>query len=332
MIPTRSVLGAAGAVWLAFVLAGGSAWAQAEMVPISYQADGSCPAADVFLAAVREKTPNVALAPAGAPASYAVNASAGAGQSFARLTMRGADGTTTTRDLAGASCEEVVRAIALTTSLAITQEKEQRSAIPAAGPPPPPTPPRAPPEGSRSRMAVGAGASVLGGIAPRVAFAESVFLQGDLPASTWPASLRLGVLYANPATSNDPSWGTARFQAMIAGLEACPYRVEAGHMFRLLPSARLEGGFYLASGDVTAPGGRSSTFSGAFGSLAPLVRGQVLIGDVLLLEAEVGLRFLLSRYSFEIQTAPGSTEPARAVYDMPAVAGFGGLGLGFQFF
>jgi hypothetical protein len=336
VIRTRVRPFAVGAAWLAgFILAGGRANAQAATVLISYQADAACPAADVFLAAVREKTPNVALAPAGAPVSYAVTASAGAGQSTARLTMRSADYATTARDLAGASCEEVVRAIALTTSLAITYENEQRPPIPAAAAPPAPAPPAALPNDTphaRPHMSMGVGASVLGGIGPRAAFAGSVFMHGDLPASTWPASLRLSVLYANPTTKNDPSWGSADFQAMLAGFEVCPYRIEIDHRVRLLPTVRLEGGTYRAQGNVTSPGGQSSTFIGTFASLGPLIRGQVLIGGVVILEADAGIRFPLSRYSFEIDPAPGTAaQPARPVYDVPAVAGFAGLGIGIQF-
>jgi hypothetical protein len=332
--PSRSGLAPLGAASLAcIILASGSARAQTEVL-ISYQADAACPPADLFIAAVREKTPNVALAPPGAPVSYAVTVSAGAGQSFARLTMRGADLTTTMRDLAGASCEEVMRAIALTTSLAITHDAEQKAPTAAPVPPPAPPPPAAEsPPRALSRMSAGAGVSVLGGVAPRVAFAESVFMQGDLLASTWPASIRLGVIYTNPTTARDPSWGTAEFQAMLAGLEVCPYRIEADPRLRLLPSVRLEGGTYRASGDVTMPGGRSNTFNGAFASLGPLVRGQAVVSNLVLLEAEFGLRFPLSKYSFEIEKAPGAAaQTAKAVYDVPAVAGFGGLGLGIQFF
>jgi hypothetical protein len=337
VIPTRSGLAPIGAAWLASViLAGGHAHAQTEAIFISYQADAACPPAGAFLAAVREKTPNVALAPAGAPVAYIVAVSTSAGQSVARLTMHGADFTTTMRDLAGTSCEDVVRAIALTTSLAITHDIEHKPPAPAACPPPPPPPPPPAtdrPAHERPRMSAGAGASLLGGIAPHVTVAGSVFMQGDLPASTWPASLRLGVLYANPTTTTASSWGTADFQAMLAGLDVCPYRIDMDPRFRLLPSVRVEGGTYRASGNVTAPGGQPRTFSGTFASLGPLVRGQVLIGRLVLLEAEIGLRFPLSRHSFEIDPAPGTTaQSARPVYDVPAVAGFGGVGLGIQFF
>jgi hypothetical protein len=337
VISTRYGLAPIGAAWLAgFILAAGHAHAQTGTIFVSYQADATCPPAEVFLAAVRAKTPNVALAPVGAPVPYIVAVSTGAGQSVARLTMHGADSTTTMRDLAGASCEEVVRALALTTSLAITHDIEHPPPTPAACPPPPPAPPPPPtdsPPRERPRMFAGMGASLLGGIAPHATFAGSVFMQGDLPASTWPASLRLGVLYANPTTTTDSAWGTADFQAMLAGVDVCPYRIDMDPRFRLLPSVRVEGGTYRASGNVTAPGGQPRTFSGTFASLGPLVRGQVLIGNLVLLEAEIGLRFPLSRHSFEIDPAPGNAaQSAKPVYDVPVVAGFGGVGLGIQFF
>jgi hypothetical protein len=138
--------GCAPMAWLAAaVLAASGAHAQPAAVSISYLADATCPAPAVFLAWVREKTPNVGLAPPGMPVRYAVSASGGPAQSFARLAMLGPDFATTTRDLTGASCEEVVRAIALTTSLAITRDTEQRPQTPEAPPPAPPPPPPAPP-------------------------------------------------------------------------------------------------------------------------------------------------------------------------------------------
>jgi hypothetical protein len=316
------------------VLAERSARAEPATVLISYQADAGCPPADAFLATVREKTPNVALAPPGAPARFAVIAMSGAAQSVARLTSRGVDLRTTTRDLAGASCADVVRAIALTTSLAITYESERTPLGPAAPPPEPPRTPVAPPDVSpraRTHLLVGASASLNGGLGAKAAFSESIFMQGDLAAATWPASLRLSASYANRTRSNDPAWGSADFQAMIAGLEVCPYRVEIDPRLRLLPAVRFEGGVQLASGNVAMAGGRSGSFQGTFGALGPLLRAQALLGGVVL-EADAGLRFPLSRYSFEIEAAPASAAPAKTVYDVPAVAGFGGLGLGVEFF
>jgi hypothetical protein len=98
--------------------------------------------------------------------------------------------------------------------------------------------------------------------------------------------------------------GTADFQAMLANLDVCPYRIDIDPRFRLLPSVRVEAGTYRASGNVTAPGGQPRAFNGTFASIGPLVRGQVLIGNIVVLEPEIGLRFPLSRHSFAWRCAP----------------------------
>ncbi|HEX4477454.1 MAG TPA: hypothetical protein VH142_20330 [Polyangiaceae bacterium] len=92
----------------------------AELVRIAYDAPADCPSRDAFLARVRSRVGTAWEAPAdGAARTVQVTVVREFGNSAARLAFVDENGRPVHRAVSGATCDEVVSAIALVTALAI---------------------------------------------------------------------------------------------------------------------------------------------------------------------------------------------------------------------
>ncbi|WP_437850489.1 hypothetical protein [Sorangium sp. So ce363] len=124
----------AAVVVLAGALTGGDAWAEVQRLRIAYEAHDGCPGAGAFL---REVTARTDLARAAAADEAAldvrVRITSSAGRSRGRITLgKGEDARV--REVDGATCGEVVAALALITALRVDPTASLDPQPPAVGP------------------------------------------------------------------------------------------------------------------------------------------------------------------------------------------------------
>ncbi|WP_437708456.1 hypothetical protein WMF45_30215 [Sorangium sp. So ce448] len=146
----------AAVVVLAGALTGGDAWAEIQRLRIAYEAHDGCPDAAAFL---REVTARTDLARAAAADEAAldvrVRITSSAGRSRGRITLgRGEDARV--REVDGATCGEVVAALALITALRVdptaSLDPQPPAVDPVAAPPPAADPAAAPGAGTSPQL------------------------------------------------------------------------------------------------------------------------------------------------------------------------------------
>jgi hypothetical protein len=117
--PLRRHVVAAAFALLAGLAGPPPAHAQVEPIRLTYRAAGDCPAEARFVDAVQRRTARWQIVAEEHARAFDVDVSAGGSRSRGVLRITAPDGTVTRRAVAGASCAEVVSALALMTALAI---------------------------------------------------------------------------------------------------------------------------------------------------------------------------------------------------------------------
>lgn len=330
----------------ASLLLAAEARAEPRAVRIDYQAHEGCPAADVL---VEEITWRTALARVAAPGEAALAVRA-------RITKRGAvsrgrlslgEGREKiTREISGASCDEVVSALALVTALAI-DPRASTGRRPPPPPPPrlprplPPVPPRpafAPPApailgpplpafplarpASPPRWKIGARASAAFEATPRPLFGAAVVVERAI-SPRLEASVRVAIDVA--ATGGfDVGPGGASFLRAIGRVEGCVFALRPARWMSIVPCVGAESG--VLRGEGILRGSLKSvdvaTVPWAAAGVLPIV--AIDVGGVVI-EAQGGPVFPLVRREFLFET------PAFLVHEVPAVTGTVSLGVGYAF-
>ena len=261
-VRARTSLPCRAAAALLACLVDQSAFAQAPAT-LEYSADAGCPDRAAFLERVRARTDRLRLAEGDGPtAVYRVRVGGGPGLAGGSLEVADASGAASVRAVEGATCTDVVEALAL--SLALTIDPN------ASGPLPRTLPAPGAPSGAaayatatpKSRWAVH-GAASLGvdveeGVTPRwmVGPAATVEASGERP--TPPAGLQpivrvqVGAVRASSTTSI-PGVGSAQFTWTVGRLALCPVHLTLGRV-EAAPCARFDAGVLDAVGaGVTLP-------------------------------------------------------------------------------
>lgn len=326
--PRRNPSSLVARLALAIGLVSGAARGQTGVAPgsLRYSASSGCPDEAAFRAQLASRLNAPVETKSGLSLFVEV---AVAEPSHGTLVVVDATGTSVRREVDGATCDEVVDAIAL--MAAVLLEGRSEPGVQSAEPPMP-TPPRTPPRGVVARdvdsrptaspasvplgWAVGAHAVLLGGVAPSLAAGVRAMaeLGIDRPGVFRPA-LRLS--FAWTARTSAPTAVSNTHLSFLSGrAEACPLRLEGAHA-ALVPCATFDLGRIAVD-----PG----TGSRARLWLAPgiVARATWSVTRFLDLEVEGGLAFPLLRYHFFF-------EPEPQVYRVPAVGGTGGLGAAFRF-
>jgi hypothetical protein len=256
------------------------------------------------------------------------------------------------RRVRGATCADVVGALALIVALALDPsalrepggagEAAPGQGAPPAPPPqwspppvvvpppvparPPPAPPSddqsfAPPEHRRRfRLSLGARALAALGIAPGTLFGAGASV--DLtPARdrlfTWLVRFSASALF--PRDLGSPLKAT--FLGQFLALEGCPLRLPLGAVVSLLPCVGFEGGVLHVEG-IDQPGLLSvQNQSAAFLAITQPLRVAARLGQVFSLEVDGTLKEPLRHDSF------GYSRPPVHVHSIPSVTGSFGLGL-----
>jgi hypothetical protein len=118
--------------------------ARSDSIHLDYRAPAFCPGVDEFVAQVRRALPRLRLAPADEPAPlFTVTLDGGA---TGRVTIASNGAMTGSRDVRGASCEEVANVLAFAVALAVDPRAIRPAPLPSpASPIPTATPPASPP-------------------------------------------------------------------------------------------------------------------------------------------------------------------------------------------
>jgi hypothetical protein len=250
-------------MWLAaMVVAGmtGVAHAAGDTMRVDYDAPADCPDAAAFRAQVRARTNRADLVTEGdTPRSLRIQIVSNNGRAVGRLQVRDADGATSTREVSGERCADVVVALALTAALAIDLHARAKPA-PLPLPPAPLAPARvAAPPPSPSPISVGMGIDSLlgGGIGTRVALGGMLSVDGSLETSAVFAPwVRLSIAHARTDVAfSDPH---AAFAWTVGALAFAPVRVPSDGILGLRPYFISHAGVLRAWG-IDVLNARSST-------------------------------------------------------------------------
>ncbi len=278
---------------------------------IWYRASQQCPSDADFMAKLAGGAVQARLAEAGDHVDFLVTLVVAGAETVGRLERQTRAGTVAIRELRDASCERVAEGLALSLGLAL--EPASRVAVeapPVAAPvalasqKPAPTvmtvpvaqrplaepAPVAPPAKAQRRVALGAAAGVLYGLAPNPMARARAFVDFEpiLPALSASLSARLGLVGAR-------GWAATRVgsvdQWLLGGfVEGCPFRL-GNARFGLRPCLDIELG---ASGAARRGG---SSFGDSTGWVTPGagLRASAALPYRLGLEASAGVQVPLLR-------------------------------------
>jgi hypothetical protein len=351
--------GVATAVAATALVATAAAHADSPPLRIDYQAHAACPDAAALVDEITRRTPLARFATA-SEAALEVRARitiTRRGESRGHLAI-GAGAGRVVRDIASASCEEIVSAFALITALAIDPNASTAPRPPPLPPSPPEPPPPAaplPPQASLARALhpgaalppgdllapplpvvpaleparaarglwiVGARASASFDVAPRPLLGGGIVVERAFDAGAH-ASLSLGVELAQTGDFTVGPAGASFWQATVR-VEGCAFGQRPRPHLLFVPCVRAEGG---ALGGAGIPGGALTTVQKALVpwlgvGFAPRVAAD--IGRVVV-ELSGGPTFPLVRRIFRFDS------PDYLIHEVPPVVWSIGFGAGVRF-
>jgi hypothetical protein len=334
---------------LAFVLAVGLSASAAppdetEPIRLEYTAPSGCPDANEFGRRVFGRTSKARAAEeAEAARTFVVLIETSGAETQGSLVVREDGMSTLARRVSGKNCDEVSRALALATALAIDPEAaiETPEPIPSdagtagAGatssapdatqetPKPPidtPPPDKTPTTAESERIALLFGPSAAFGLAPNPTFGASVGLEWNSPIAR--SSAFGGEFVFLTGAKNEVAGAKSSFVFAFARPYACPVGVPLGTNVGLLPCVAVALGAVVASGSELENPEKETRFW-ATGELA--LRLDIAFSEDWFMDLAGGAIFPFTRYQFVFRT------PETAIYDIPAVAAGVGLRVGRRF-
>lgn len=238
----------------------GAAAAEPQPYRIDYAAPERCSSRETFVRELVARTPRVRVAQDGdRAATYAVALSSASSGMIGELVLRELDGRETRRALRGATCDEVVRALAFIAAILVDPEAMAR--VPGA--PLPVLPRRAPlasqpsersPEPrSRARFRAGAsaGASLETSVSPKTAFGPfaELFVERE---SDGARGLSFGAAFHRvTAPSTRTRAGRADFSWTAGRAWLCPLSLPSRGAFSFAPCGEAEAGVLTVKGSDT---------------------------------------------------------------------------------
>jgi hypothetical protein len=342
-----------------------SAQPQVEPIRLTYRATSDCPAEARFVDAVRRRTARWQVVAGEVQArAFDVDVSAGGNRSGGVLRITALDGSVAQRAVAGATCAEVVSALALMTALAIDPSGTagesagaKTSADPSAASPPegpdaggssgppvaPPDPPgaatlapspsaespvaaRGPSASSAARWGMGVDGQATGALLAQWGFGGGAFVEVEAgDVGPFVPSARASVF----ATMTSAAFGTgigAELVWLFGRMEVCPWRVPRGGPLTLGVCASLDAGVLHSKGAGLPTVGTEAHLWLAPGALA---RAQWSIARDFWIEASGGVTVPLERYGLYYQRTGGLTDAQAS--QIAAVGAVITLGTGVRF-
>ncbi len=328
-----------------------------EAISLGYEARGSCPPEDEFLALVRSQTTRWTRASEGTTAGRTMRVVVveSASETRGRLVVSNTKGIVSEREIVGPSCAAVTRAMAIMVAVAIdpragfadlpaderltTEPRERMTREPSAEHPTPPADHPAPPADRPARPA---------GEQSAPARRDLLRISLDVRAESTSAVVRgslLGIgasMKFEPAEGAGPSWfrawkpnvaigirqsfprelairgGSAEFLWTAAHARACPFSWTIPRTFTISPCAEINVG-------------RLSAVAEGFSEARAVTTLWYDLGGSMWATVRIAGRMFLS--STFLVTAPGVRQPfvlasGAIISDAPAVGVLGGLGLG----
>lgn len=283
----------------------------------SYQVEGSCPARDVFDARVLARLGERSVRSDGVQLGVEIVRGASVDQPNTyqgRLHAREEGAMASTREVQGASCSEVIEALALLAALSL----ETRSGALASEPVEPPPEPEPPPSSTSWRLGPLALALAQSAAAPEGGLGAGVGVGLQAPAygllRPW---LMLAVYRTLPSSAALPdSIAQARFHLTAAYAVGCPVRWPVEGWWSLRPCIDLDVGRLTGRGLGSE---RIETRRGLWASAGLAGRGEVHVWGPVWLAALVGAVVPFSRHEFYFA-------PDAVVFRVPAI---GWRGAGF---
>ena len=302
-------------------------------IRINYDAPASCPNQDAFYDALRARTQRVRKAQGNEP-RVDVNVRLTRSERRFHGEMREVvnQDETSSRNVDGETCKEVVEALAFTVALSLDPEAHA-PVPPEVEPPPAPKPDTvavpltSPSEAAKTsipgaRLELEIGLSVLGTVVETAGFATgaalSVMLLRETSASK-SGAVQLSLLFAGTGLLTAPDDHRTRFGALA--LDACPFRHRSGS-FEIAPCALGTLGFMELTGrGVEQP----ATVDRAWLSVGLDVQMFWLLGRGIVFESAVGASVPLARHRYYTNT------PDQVIAATPAISPLIRLGLGYRF-
>ncbi|HKY38715.1 MAG TPA: hypothetical protein VJN18_22385 [Polyangiaceae bacterium] len=259
------------------------------------------------------------------------------------FTLQRADGSSYTRKLEAATCQEVTPALAFVLAYALAgrhSEPPSRSdpVLPepattqreVAAPPrlaaPEPDRESAPRAGSDWRFGGGVAFGVRSGLGPSWTPIEvaRVAVRRERKDDSLVLAVVASVL--RDQTTKSEHRGTTSFAWLAGRLDFCPLRLELTTELGLLPCAGTHVGRLLATGEpATASGARGRKVSKLWADATLTARLELRLWRMLALETQAELVFPLTPYRFAFDN------PDTTVYRVPSVAAAAFVGLGVHF-
>ena len=355
-----SLRGAAAGIALSALVTTTAARAETRPIRLDYQAHAGCPEARVLVDEIARRTPLARDAMPFEPAlEVQAKITARGRESRGRLALGKGPGRVV-REIASASCDEIVSAFALITALAIDpravttlRPPPAPAPAPAPTPLPPPSPATAQPAAAPrrgafappadflppplpalltpppARAAKAPGSWILGGrasagfgIAPRALLGGGIFVE-RAGGDAARASLRLAVDLAATGEIDTGPAGAAFWQA-AARLDGCAFGWRLLPGFDVVPCLRAEGGVLGGAGILRGGLTHVQKVNVPWLGLGIVPRLSVTLARVVL-EVQGGPTFPLVRRSFRFES------PDYLIHEVPAVVGYLGLGAGVRF-
>jgi hypothetical protein len=304
-----------------------------EPIRVEYSAPAACPSADDFAAQVHARTDRPRAAAPGEPARTFKVTVTTAPTTAGRLVIRDVDGMESVRNVKGATCSEVVEALALFTALAVDPLASTSSAVelqaprPARAAPttPAPTPaPEHPPTASPStpsarwEWSVGAHGGVATGVVPTTLLVIPIFVAIERQHQNgwaWAPALRAEGAWSR-STLLSPDDPRGRYSWAYGALSASPVAWEPASRITVRPWIAVEVGAIDASGGAVQ-NAREEVDTWVAAVLSAHVAWRITRGFSL--HGEAGVASPLQRYRFYL--GPDETLYIEPLFGLRAAVG-----------
>ena len=308
---------------------------------LEYWAHGECPDASEFARQIQTRAPRLRPAEGDEPAlGFYAELDARGGSATGRLTARSPDGREVMREVRGATCDDVVTALALIAALAADPSQpvevpptRVKSAPPRRAPrsrdepaseavEPALSGPVAADPAPRWTFGIGGGLGFDSSIAPSPGYGLGVGFEAEGAGGS--AVRPLFSLSANraAAASTETVAGNAAFTWLAFRLTGCPLRWPEQTPLFIRPCAFFDAG--ELEGSVSL-GARSSDVTHAWFALGTFARIEALVGEVVSFQLDGGVIAPLERAGFR---ASSSDELA---FQVPSAGVLGRIGLSYRF-
>jgi hypothetical protein len=303
---------------LTAVCAGKPAYAEQAPEPeatrFQFRAPQGCSSAEDFSARVKRRSARIKLvADASARRSLVVEIQAAGGALRGTVTVVEADGSTRTRHLKAATCEEAVEALSLIATVTLDPDAllgEPPPELPEQPPPPPPPtkppvepkprqpPPVPPPRSETYRVSFGLAGALLVQVTPEPAFGATASAALELnPGAALAPFFRLSVTHAQRRGLVQPA-GDAAFAFTLPTLDVCPVRI-GPRAFGVRPGAFGSLGVLKVWGSGTRL--HEETHSRTYGAAGALLWAGWRVSEVVEIVADgrAGLPFWRDEFAFD---------------------------------